>query len=232
VAVFTQEFNIQICEALGETLAPNDLSFCLRSMELLTPKAGQQLWTLSERSEGLYILLAGRVRLIDPEENLLLSLAPASTTGEFWLFPGLRLRPYTARASHGVQLGKLSYDALQQILSQYPQIRERLYDRALRFNLMLNFGQHPSLKALSRSYLWEVFQDAERETLAAEATTISASSQVWLIEHGSLVSQTNQVLTHGSLCSNTPTGTWRALEPTILYRLAESALEEPVNLHL
>jgi ATP-binding cassette subfamily B protein len=226
VVVFAQEFSIQICEALGETLTPQDLSFCLRSLELLTPSAGQQLWSLTERPEGLYILLAGRVRLIDPEGNLLLSLAHTSTMGEFWLFPGLRLRPYTARASQGVQLGKLGHDCLRQILEQYPQIRERLYDRALRFNLMQNFGQHPSLKILSRSHLWDVFQDAERETLAAEATTVAATSQIWLIERGSLVSQTNQVLTLGSLCSNATGGTWRALEPTILYRLSESDLEQ------
>jgi HlyB family type I secretion system ABC transporter len=226
VAVSAPDASIQICEALGETLSPKDLDLCLRSLEVLTPTAGQQLWNVQDLAADLYIVLAGRVRLIDPEGNLLLSLVQGTTIGEFGLFPGLRLRPYTARASHGARLGKLSRDCLQQLLSGYPQIRGRLYDRALRYNLVQSFGQHPQLKALSRSYLWDIFQDALRETLTTGMTTTAASSEVWLVERGALVSPTNDVLTHGTMGSELASGTWRALEPTVLYRLPQSVLEE------
>jgi HlyB family type I secretion system ABC transporter len=226
VTISAPEFSIQICEALGETLLPKDLSFCLRSLEVLTPNAGQQLWDLQDPATGLYIILAGRVRLIDSEGNLLLSLVKGTSIGEFWLFPGLRLRPYTARASQGTQLGKLSRDCLQQLLSRYPQIRGRLYDRALRYNLMQSCRQHPQLRALSRSHLWDIFQDAARETLTTGMTTMAVPSEVWLIERGALVSPTNAVLTHGTMGSNLASETWRALEPTVLYRLAKSVLEQ------
>jgi HlyB family type I secretion system ABC transporter len=226
VAVIAQEFSTQIFEALGEVLSAKDLTLCLKSMELIEPSAGQQLWDTSSPPSGLYILLAGRVRLIDPEGNLVRSLVPGTTVGEGCLFPEMGLRPYIVRASQGAKLGFINLGGLQQILAQYPQVRERLYERALRCNLMVCFGQHPRLQALSRSHLWTLLQGAVQETLAAGATAMVVRTEGWLVERGSLVSRTKQSLTQGSLCLDVEQGMWKAVEPTILYRFVKADLEK------
>lgn len=225
ISVIAQEFSKQIFEALGEALSSKDLTLCLKSMELIAPQAGQQLWDLSHPPSSFYILLEGRVRIIDATGNLVLSLAQGTTVGEGFLFPEARLRPYTVRASEGAKLGYFKPEGFQQILAQYPQIRERLYERALRHNLMQDFGQHPQFLALSRSHLWSLLRGAVKETLTVGATAATVSSEVWLLERGSLVSKTGQTLTRGSLCFEVERGSWQAVEPTVLYRLAKADLE-------
>jgi HlyB family type I secretion system ABC transporter len=224
--VIAQDFGKQIFEAFGEVLSAKDLTFCLKSMELRTPAAGQQLWPESNPPSGLYILLAGRVRLIDPEGNLFLSLAPGTTVGDCHLFPDSELRPYVVRASQGVQLGYLKPDCLQQILAQYSQVRERLFERALRCNLMIGFNKHPRLQDVPRPHLWDLLQGAVRETLATGTTTLAVPSEVWLIERGSLMNRTGQSLAQGSLCFEVEKGSWQAVEQTVLYRFAKADLEK------
>jgi HlyB family type I secretion system ABC transporter len=226
VAVIAQEFSTQIFEALGEVFSAKDLTLCLKSMELTEPAAGQQLWDTSSPPSGLYILLAGRVRLIDPEGNLVRSLVPGTTVGEGCLFPEMGLRPYTVRASQGAKLGFINLSGLQQILAEYPQVSERLHERALRCNLMVCFGQHPRLQALSRSHLWDLLQGAVQETLAVGATAMVVRTEGWLVERGSLVSRTKQSLNQGSLCLDVEQGMWKAVEPTILYRFVKADLEK------
>jgi HlyB family type I secretion system ABC transporter len=225
VSVIAQEFSKQIFEALGEALSSKDLTLCLKSMELIAPTAGQQLWEPSHPPSSVFILLEGRVRLIDPLGNLVLSLVQGTTVGEGFIFPEARLRPYTVRASHGAKLGYFKPETVRQILAQYPQIRERLYERALRRSLMQDFGQHPQFLALSRSHLWNLLAAAQRETLTAQATVVAAPSEVWLLERGSLVSRTGQTLTEGSFCFEVERGSWQAAEPTVLYRLANADLK-------
>jgi HlyB family type I secretion system ABC transporter len=226
VTAIVQEFSTQIFEALGEDLTVKDLTFCLKSMELTEPAAGQQLWDESNPPAGLYILLAGRVRLIDLEGNLVCSLAHGTTIGEGYLFPTSGLRSYWVRASQGTKLGFLNLGCLQQILAQYPQVRERLYERALRCNLMVCFGQHPRLRNLSRSHLWDLLQRAVKETLPVGATAVAQKTEGWLIERGSLISRTRSSLTQGSLCLDIEQGMWQAIEPTILYRFVKEDLEK------
>jgi HlyB family type I secretion system ABC transporter len=226
VAAIAQEFSTQIFEAFGEVLSVKDLTLCLKSMELTEPAAGQPLWDESQPPLGLYILLEGRVRLIDPEGNLVCSLTQGTTVGEGSLFPTSGLRSYGVRASQGAKLGFIHIGCLQQILTQYPQIRERLYKRALRCNLMVCFGQHPRLRALSRSHLWDLLQGAVQETLPVGATAMAAGTEGWLVERGSLVSPTRQSLAQGSLCLNIEQGMWQVVEPTILYRFAKDDLEK------
>ncbi len=224
--MIAQDFGTKIFEAFGEVLSAKDLTFCLKSMELKTPAAGQQLFPESNPSLSLCILLAGRVRLIDPAGNLFLSLASGTTVGDCCLFPESELRPYFVRASQGVQLGYLRPDCLQQILAKYPKVRERLFERALRCNLMLGFSKHPRLQDVSRSCLWDLLQGAVRETLTVGTTTIAIPSEVWLIERGSLRNRTGQSLAQGSFCSEIEKGSWQAVEQTVLYRFAKADLEK------
>lgn len=224
--MIAQDLSTQILEALGEKLSPEDLAFCIKSMEQIEPVPGQKLWEMASPPVGLYIVLAGRVRIVDPDSNLVLSLVHGTTVAENLLFPEAGLLPYAVRASQGARLGILSPRCLEQIEARYPQLEGRLYEQALRRNLMVRFGQHPKFKTLARSHLWNLFQGAVRETLAQNAPVAAVSSDIWLVERGSLVNSTRQRLEPGSLNSGSEGGPWQATEPTVIYRIPKANLEK------
>jgi HlyB family type I secretion system ABC transporter len=225
--VFTKDFNTQICEAFGEVLSAKDLAFCLRSMDQIEPTAGQMLWDLSAAPAKLYIVLSGRVRLVDAQGNLMLSLGEGSTVGESVLFPAASLQPYGVRASQGAKLGSVKPDCLQRILQQYPQIRQRLYDQAFRRDLLLLFGRNKVFRDLSRSQLWELLAQAQCETFSTgDAVSASAIPCLWLIRRGELRDPSGQRLSLGSLYTAEQASIqWQSAQPTELYRLPVKDLE-------
>jgi HlyB family type I secretion system ABC transporter len=224
-----QDFSSKISEAFGETLSAKDLALCLKSMSFGEPTAGQFLWERSTAPTGLYIILAERVRLIDGEGNLVISLTSGTALGDVSLFPTLSLRPYGVRAAQGAQLGYLNQDCLQWLFTQYPQIRERLFEQALRRDLLLLFAQHELFLDLSRSQLWDLLFPLQREALTpgASVTALASSPQLWLIRQGEVVGPTGQRLQGGSLHSTDEcSGRWQVAQPTELYRLPFKDLEQ------
>jgi HlyB family type I secretion system ABC transporter len=223
-----EDFSSIISAALGETLSAKDLALCVQSMHRVEPTAGQLLWEASAVQSGLYIVLSGRGRVVDQEGNLVISLSSGTTIGEGALFPDLNLRPYGVRASQGAQLGHLSQDIMQRLMRQYPQLRERLSERALRRDLMVRFAQHEAFQTLSRSQLWDLLSPLPRETLVpgSSLTALTAAApQLWLIRQGEIVDASGQRLYGGSLCPQA-SGRWQVIQPTELYRLPLKALEQ------
>jgi HlyB family type I secretion system ABC transporter len=230
--VSTQDFSSQISKAFGETFSAKDLTFCLKSMSCVEPAAGQSLWEPSALPTGLYILLAGRVRLVDGDGNLVLSLASGTAFGEASLFPELRLRPYGVRASQGAQLGYLNQDCLQQLLQQYPQSRERLCEQARCRELLLLFAQHELFWGVSRSQLWNLLTPLPCEILSVGTplTAPTRSPQIWLIRQGEVASSSGQRLSSGSLYrADRSSGRWQVAQPTELYRLPIEVLDRSRN---
>jgi HlyB family type I secretion system ABC transporter len=226
--VLEQDFSAQINEAFGETLSEKDLAFCLKSMSYVEPTAGQLLWEPSALVPDLYILLAGRVRLIDGKGNLVISLSCGTTLGEGFLFPELGLQPHGVRASQGVKLGCLSKEDLQRLMQQSPPILEGLREQVLRRDLLLLFFQHPLLQDLSRYQLWDLLSSLRRETLDPGASLAAASSpQLWLIRQGEFAGPSGQRLLGGSLYSaDRGSGRWQVVQPIELYRLPIETLEQ------
>jgi HlyB family type I secretion system ABC transporter len=227
--VSTQDFGSQINKALGETLSVKDLTFCLKSMSSVEPTPGQFLWEPSAAPTGLYILLTGRVRIVDGDGNLVLSLGSGTALGEASLFPELSLRPYGARAAQGAQLGYLNQDCLQQLLQQYPQIRERLCAEARCRDLLLLFAQHELFQGLSRSQLWDLFAPLQREMLSigTSLTSPTRSPQIWLIRRGEVANASGQRLRSGGLHrADRNSGRWQVVQPTEVYQLPIEVLEQ------
>jgi HlyB family type I secretion system ABC transporter len=226
--VLTQDLNPQICEAFGEVLSAKDLASCLKSMDRIEPTAGQILWDPSGLPAQLHIVLSGRVRLVDAQGNLILSLGEGTTVGENILFPESGLQPYGVRASQGAQLGAVNLNDLQRVLQQYPQIRQRLYDRALQRDLLLLFGQHKVFQDLSRSQLWALLTQVQCEIFPAQTVVIETTTPyLWLIRRGELKNSSGQRLSLGSLYhSDRASVQWQSAQSTELYRLPVKDLEQ------
>jgi len=95
---------------------------------------GQQVSCRTAQIEGIYLILAGRVRLINEEGILIKTLFSGNIFGAIALYPDRGFLPYTAIASVGVKLGYISAKTLNQIVARFPLIEEYFDKHALELN--------------------------------------------------------------------------------------------------
>ncbi|MCG8363298.1 MAG: peptidase domain-containing ABC transporter [Pseudanabaenales cyanobacterium] len=121
----------QLAHTLGQPLSDQELSHCLNQIEILEPTIGKSFWRSSEASPGLYIILAGKVRLIDPVDTLITSLQAGASFGELTLFPEEDFQPYSARASLNLKIAHLNQGCLQALIHKYATVRDHLHHQAV-----------------------------------------------------------------------------------------------------
>ena len=126
----TQE---QLSDVLGYQLSKQEIESCLKNTENLTPKVGQ-FWQTADAQTGIYIITKGKVRLLDTQGELMTTLVAGASFGESTLFPGNSFFSYSARASVNLKLSYLPGETLLPLIKKHPQIREHLYQVALKLN--------------------------------------------------------------------------------------------------
>ncbi|WP_413199044.1 peptidase domain-containing ABC transporter [Nostoc piscinale] len=120
----------QLNETLGCSLSVEEFQYCLQQAKSLNPKVGK-FWQGANVEPGIYIVVTGKVRLLDDVDELIATLETGTSFGEFTLFPEANLTPYSARASVNLQLCFIPGDVLQSLMAKYPQIRDHLWTKAL-----------------------------------------------------------------------------------------------------
>ncbi len=123
----------QLADVLGYSLSEKEIENCLKTLEYLTPKVGK-FWQAEGEESGIYIIIAGKVRLLDEAGELITTLNAGATFGECTLFPNADFLSYSARASVNLKLCYLSGKTLIPLIEKYPQIREHLYEVAQKQN--------------------------------------------------------------------------------------------------
>lgn len=118
-----------LTEIFGYQIAESDFQQCLQTVQYLTPKVGK-FWLGTEVKAGLYLILEGKVRLLDVNEELITTLESGDTFGEFTLFSEANLTSYDGRAALGLQLAFLPQTFIVNLWQKYPQIRETLWQQA------------------------------------------------------------------------------------------------------
>ncbi|MBC6434214.1 cyclic nucleotide-binding domain-containing protein, partial [Nostoc sp. HG1] len=211
---------------LGAKLSEKELQNLVAAMEIVEPPLAKQFWQSAQTNPGIYIILTGKVRLLDSSENLITTFGAWSVFGELTLFPEADFSPYVVRASTSLKLGYFRQDALQTLIDKYPNIRDRLFARAELWDLLLlcrqtsQFPYHTSLvpgmlKALS------LFERQHLET-GSVSPEISQDSQLWLLYKGQLRHSQGHSLTPGTIFAQPEQGDWQATQPTITYILKNS----------
>ncbi|MDF5706994.1 MAG: ABC transporter transmembrane domain-containing protein [Nostoc sp. S4] len=99
-----------------------------KNIEILEPDVGL-FWQTGNAKTGIYIVITGKVRLLDRQKNLIATLPAGSTFGECSVFPEESFKFYAVRTAVNV---KLCYIPLQLIFSliNNHQIRHHLYEQA------------------------------------------------------------------------------------------------------
>ncbi len=133
-SLFSRE---QLTNTLGHPLSESELESCLRQIKFVEPKVGK-FWQASEAEAGIYIVIAGKVRLLNSEDDMIATLKAGDSFGECRFFPEAGFELYSARTSLNVKLGYLPPELLFPLITKHPQIREHFYRQAQERNLLLN----------------------------------------------------------------------------------------------
>lgn len=118
---------------MGYSLTAAEFQHCLNKVKFITPKVGK-FWQGTDVEPGIYIVIAGKVRLLDTAGELIATLEDGASFGEFTLFPDAEFKPYAARASVNLHLCFVSGEVLLPLMAKYPPIREHLWREAFSRN--------------------------------------------------------------------------------------------------
>ncbi|MFM7448237.1 MAG: peptidase domain-containing ABC transporter [Leptolyngbyaceae cyanobacterium] len=128
---------IELFIRFGEKPTEQELKDCLHTVELLKPSTGKLFWRSSDALPGLYLILKGKVRLVDLEGNLIATLTAGETFGEATLLPQLNCQPHEARASLNLELAFLPERWLEVLMQRYPVIREQFQQQVMKLGLLV-----------------------------------------------------------------------------------------------
>lgn len=134
-------------EQLGQTLAAilnqklSDRELQDIPIEIVEPSVAKLFWKSTDVKAGIYLVLSGKVRLLDSSNNLISTLETGSSFGEMTLFPEAEFSFYAARASTNLKLCYLSKDVLETLMSKYSEIRYKLLLRAEGWDLLMLYRQ-------------------------------------------------------------------------------------------
>jgi HlyB family type I secretion system ABC transporter len=213
-----------LVQAIGVTPSEADLAHCLRHMETLEPASAKKFWSAQAAAVGIYIVLTGKVRLLDHTDNLIASGGVGTTFGQLSFFPEQSFQPYAARASVNLQLGYFSAQSLNRLIRDYPAIREHLYQQAALRDLLLLCRQSPVLREAPLEAVSKVLPLFKRHELPASQLPVWLinAQRLWLLRQGELLHNSGKRLLPGQLYApqSLEEGSWQATQSAELYSLS------------
>ncbi|HEY9610254.1 peptidase domain-containing ABC transporter [Allocoleopsis sp.] len=232
--LFKQDLGQQLTQILGQALSEQELSNCFKQIEILEPKAGNRFWQSTDANAGIYIILAGKARLLDNDDNLIASVEAGTTFGELTLFPQEDFQPYAARASVNLTLCYITGEYLQTLMGKYPAIEEHVHHQAVLRDLLLLCRQTETLRNTPVEGLMKVLSLLERQDLESGKLPISGlgECQFLLLRRGEILHSSDYKLTPGNVYafSEFPKErSWQVTQPTELYSLRHSDWETALD---
>ena len=155
----------QLTKTLGHPLSDAEFANCLKQIKFVEPKVGK-FWQTTEAEAEVYIVISGKVRLLNSEGDLITTLEAGASFGECRFFPEAVFEPYSARTSLNVKLAYLSPELLFPLIAKHPQIREHFYLQAQERNLLFNSDHNSALIPVAQ----------ESETAAVTTTKVTTNT--------------------------------------------------------
>jgi len=226
----TQQLSQQLAQTLGQPLSEQELSNCIKKIEILQPNAGKPFWQTADATVGIYIILSGKARLLDGTDNLIASVGAGASFGELTLFPEEQFQPYAARASVNLKLCYVPEDYLRSLIRKYPSIGQHLHRQAVLWDLLLLCRQAAPLSNAPYEGVMQTLPLLEQHNLQIGKlpTSLLKEQQLVLLRRGELVHASGLVLTAGNIYtpSQLPKErSWQVTKPAQLYSLSRSHWE-------
>ncbi|MGB3637831.1 MAG: ABC transporter transmembrane domain-containing protein [Rivularia sp. (in: cyanobacteria)] len=217
----------KITSALGENISERELQNCIETAETIDVPVAKLFWQVTEAEKGLYIVLEGKVRLLDYFENLVTTLCAGESFAEATLFEQ-EFIPYAGRASHNLKLCFLKQEILQSLMDKYPKIRQNLLDKALVWDLLLLCRQNSQFPPHSSQVngLVQALSLFEKHKLEVSAKMPSQQDfKLWLLHQGEILNSDGELLKLGKIYPLEKQNNLHLVKPTIGYFLKEEDLQ-------
>ncbi len=226
----TQQLREKLTQTLGQALSEQELSHCIKQIEIKEPSAGKPFWQTTDATVGIYIILAGKVRLLNSTDNLIASVGTGASFGELTLFSEEQFQPYSARASVNLKLCYIPSDCLRSLIRKYPTIGQHLHSSAVLWDLLLLCRQTPHLSNAPYEGVMQILPLLEQHNLQIGKlpSSLLKDQQLWILHRGELQHTSGLVLTAGNIyvCSQLPKERgWQVTQLTQLYSLNASHWE-------
>jgi ATP-binding cassette, subfamily B, bacterial HlyB/CyaB len=139
----------RLIQVLGTEIVATDLTQLQSQTQILTVLPGTSFWKSSESQPGIYIILAGKVRLFDLQGERVATLTVGRSFGESTLFPTANVSHYIAKAAlviggTEILVGFIPSELIRSWWDKYPQIKNHLSHRAQYLEGILNGRLEPS----------------------------------------------------------------------------------------
>jgi HlyB family type I secretion system ABC transporter len=126
----------QIIDVLGHTFSESEFANYLPQIKTIKPKVGK-FWQTAGAEAGVFVVVSGKVRLIDSSDELITNLTIGESFGEVTFFPDADFNAYSARASRNLELCYLPPELLLTLVKKHPQIQEHLYHQTQKYDSLI-----------------------------------------------------------------------------------------------
>ncbi len=214
-----QNLKQNLNSSLNNIFDSAQLESCLRKLQIIEPKPGELFWNFQTSEAGVYLIIEGKARLLDHDDNLIISLSEG-WFGQITLFPLGSLKPYAVRASLGLKLGYLDRSSWESLVAENQQLESIFYLQGMKLDLLLRYQQG---KAESKKDILPLLRLLEQHELQQGSLPKSLLEQeLWLLRQGEIIHSSGTKITPSNLyeVDKLPqNGEWLVSEPTELYSL-------------
>ncbi|MEL6458524.1 MAG: peptidase domain-containing ABC transporter [Cyanobacteria bacterium J06621_15] len=215
----------QLCSKIiaifGESLAEQDIKSCLKDLEIFEPKPTKLFWQSTEAQPGVYVVLEGRVRILDDSDNLVVTVSSGTGFGEQTLFREQSFLFLAAKASTSVKLCFIPYRVLHELMEKKPQIWDNFCKRAEFWDLLVLFRQNSQLPSgISPEQFFKALSQFERYQIqpGEDISELHLDSKLLLIQQGELKNIGGDKFTPGKIYTDLPEKL-QVTQPAIVYKL-------------
>ena len=226
--VSTQVLERCLSQTLGQGI--NSVSNYFKQVKYCQPEMGKLFWRSQDAQPGLYIVLQGKVRVIDRHNNLVTSLLAGESFGELTLFANAEFQSYSVRASNNTRLCCLESDAILPLIEKQVEVKKHLYERAkLRDLLLLNhqFSDEDSPNLLNLRQIIPYLRNYQLPE--GKMTKLLWQQEYCWLRTGEVVHSSGQKMIPGKtyVLSDLPQGEWKITSQVDLYSFSQKDLKEP-----
>jgi HlyB family type I secretion system ABC transporter len=120
-----------LAKALRTELSQKDYLQISQVAQQIQPLKLKQFWQSMTAKPGLYVVLTGRIRLIDGDRNYFKTLIAGDCFGEITLFSQNRFAPYAARSTQEpTTLLFLPQNLLKDLYGRHPTLKQTITEQA------------------------------------------------------------------------------------------------------
>jgi HlyB family type I secretion system ABC transporter len=167
----------RLIEILGVDIPTVDITKIRSKTQVLTISPGTSFWQSDKSQPGIYIILAGKVRLFSRQNERVATLTVGKSFGASTFFPDAQWSYYSAKAAlvvGGVEIlvGFIPKEYLESWFANYPDIQQHLSQRAQYLDAILNGKIEPSaLHVRQRGFQTAPAARIQLDSIAAPAVS-------------------------------------------------------------